>query len=73
MSDNISFVLQSVGRVSYENHPIPESAVSRDWSKHVSQPALFTVSDDEVLVAVKKTGRSFFLFPSMLTFGTFSP
>jgi hypothetical protein len=72
MSDNLSFVLQSVGKVSYENYPIPESAVFHDWSKHVSQPSLSTVRDDEVLVEVKKTGRSFFLFPSVLTFGTFS-
>jgi hypothetical protein len=64
MSDNTSFVLQSVGQVTYDQRPIPES-VALLYSIVVrghSQTYSHTVRDDEVLVQVKKTGKSPSLF-----------
>ena len=59
MSDNISFVLQGVGQVSFDHRPIPESAAI---PLHVVLLGHFriylpTVGEDEVLIEVKKTGR----------------
>ena len=57
MSDNISFVLKSVGQVSFDHRPIPESlsvpphVVMR--GHRIYSPI---VSEDEVLIEVKKTG-----------------
>jgi hypothetical protein len=63
MSDNISFILQSVGQVSFDHRPIPESAVIYlvVLRRHLSIYSL-TVGDDEVLIEVKKTGRPRLLF-----------
>ena len=59
MSDNTSFVLQSVGQVSYDHRPIPES-VPFSYTTAIGDilKPIYTVADDEVLVQVKKTGKS---------------
>ncbi len=58
MSDNPAFVLKGVEDVVYEQRPVPE----REWiicyvnGAHSSLTSI-AVRDDEVLVAIKKTGK----------------
>jgi D-xylulose reductase len=53
-SDNPSFVLRAIEHVAYEQRPIPESRFKLSLVSYQSQS--WTVSDDDVLVEVKKTG-----------------